>query len=76
MNGGGQGVFVKVRVTVTAILVAFLMLLALQNMAQVELTILFWTFETRRIVVIGVSFLLGFAIAWIVKATKRLDLDQ
>lgn len=49
-------------------LVAFLALFAFQNMAEVELTVLFWSFESRRIVVIGFSFLLGGAVGWLLKA--------
>ena len=51
------------------VLGAFLMLFALQNMAQVELTILLWTFEARRIVVIALSFCVGFIIGWVIKAS-------
>ncbi len=49
----------------------FLALFAMQNMAPVEITILFWTFESRRIVVITLSCLVGFAIGWIMKSRKR-----
>ena len=47
------------------------MLFALQNMARVDLTFLFWTFEARRIVVIALSFVVGFSIGWLVKTAKR-----
>jgi uncharacterized integral membrane protein len=39
---------------------------ALQNMASVELTFLFWTFESRRIVVIAASLFVGFVVGWFV----------
>ena len=61
----------NVKLIIAVVLGAFLMLFALQNMAKVELTILVWTFETRRIVVIGLSFLIGFVIGLIVKAGRR-----
>ena len=43
-------------------------LFAFQNIAQVELTVLFWSFQTSRIVVIGSSFLLGGVVGWLLKA--------
>ncbi|WP_339737162.1 lipopolysaccharide assembly protein LapA domain-containing protein [uncultured Maricaulis sp.] len=49
-------------------LLALLGLLAFQNMSQVELTVLFWSFQTSRIVVIGSSFLLGGLVGWLLKA--------
>jgi len=49
--------------TVVIVFGTLLVLIAFQNMASVELTFLFWTFETRRILVIaicvGIGFLLG-----------------
>jgi uncharacterized integral membrane protein len=49
-------------------LIALLLLFGLQNMSDVELTVLFWSFHTSRIVVIGFSFLLGGAVGWLLKA--------
>ena len=49
-------------------LLALLGLLAFQNMSQVELPVLFWSFQTSRIVVIGSSFLLGGLVGWLLKA--------
>lgn len=54
------------------------MLFALQNMAQVELTILVWTFEARRIIVISLSFLIGLVLGMIIRGiparqTKKLE---
>lgn len=43
-------------------------LFAFQNMAPVEITILFWTVQSRRIAVILLAFALGFAIAWLLKS--------
>ena len=57
----------NVKLVVAAVLGGLLTIFALQNMAAVDLTILFWTFEARRIVVIGVSFVIGLAIGWLVK---------
>ena len=53
-----------------AVLGALLLLFAIQNTAQVELSVLFWTFEARRIVVISLSFLVGLAIGWLLKAHR------
>jgi uncharacterized integral membrane protein len=53
----------KLKSTMALILGALLILVAFQNIASVELTFLFWTFQTRRILVIaicvGIGFLLG-----------------
>lgn len=38
---------------------------ALQNVQRVELTFLLWTFESRRIVVIGLSVGVGVVIGWL-----------
>ena len=44
---------------------------ALQNVQQVDLTFLLWTFESRRIVVIGVSVGVGLVIGWLFGASNR-----
>lgn len=56
------------RLWIIAALVGMLALFALQNIAEVELTVLFWSFHTSRIVVIGSSFLLGGVVGWLLKA--------
>lgn len=61
----------NIRLGLAVALGAFLGLFALQNMATVEITVLFWTIESRRIVVIGLSFGIGLAIGWIVKSLQR-----
>jgi len=50
----------KLKSTIALILGVLLILVAFQNMASVELTFLFWTFETRRIVLIGICVVTGF----------------
>jgi uncharacterized integral membrane protein len=50
---------------------AFLALFAFQNMATVEVNVLFWTFESRRIVVIGLTLITGIAIGWIMNSLTR-----
>lgn len=50
---------------------AFLALFAFQNMAPVEITVLFWTFESRRIVVIGLALLTGIVIGWVSSSLGR-----
>ena len=54
-------------------LLALLALIAFQNMASVELTVLFWSFETRRIVLIVVCFGLGAGVGWLLKAFRSRD---
>lgn len=60
----------KLKIVLAVALGAILMLFALQNMARVELTVLVWTIEARRIVVIALSFLIGFAMGWLIKASR------
>lgn len=57
-----------IKLWLAGILVALLALFAFQNMSDVELTVLFWSFHTSRIVVIVFSFLLGGAVGWLLKA--------
>ncbi len=52
------------------VLGGLLVLFALQNMAEIELTFIVWTFPSRRIVVIGTSFLIGLSIGWLL-AVRR-----
>lgn len=66
-TGGKVG---NLKIVLAVALGAFLMLFALQNIAKVELTILLWTFEARRIVVIALSFCIGFIIGLLVKASS------
>jgi uncharacterized integral membrane protein len=47
------------------------MLIAFQNMAAVELTFLFWTFEARRIVLIGICVVIGFLLGRITSTHKQ-----
>ncbi len=61
----------KLKIVLATGLGAFLALFALQDMAPVQLTVLFWTFEGRRIIVIGISFLAGFAIGWTAHTIRR-----
>ena len=46
---------------------------ALQNMGPVDLTFLLWTVETRRIVIIVISFTSGLAIGWLIKENSRVS---
>ncbi len=62
----------KLKLTLALILGALLMLIALQNMASVELTFLLWTFETRRIVLIAFCVIVGIVIGRISGSLHRL----
>ena len=53
------------------ILGALLLLVAFQNMASVELTFLFWTFQTRRILVIAICVVIGFLLGRITSTRKQ-----
>jgi uncharacterized integral membrane protein len=53
------------------VLGALLMLIAFQNMASVELTFLFWTFEARRIVLITICVGMGFLLGRITSTHKQ-----
>jgi uncharacterized integral membrane protein len=53
-------VMLKMKSTMALILGVLLVLVAFQNMASVELTFLFWTFQTRRIVLIAICVITGF----------------
>ncbi len=48
-----------------------LVLFALQNLAEVELTFMVWSFQSRRFVVIGVSFLVGLTIGWLIAVRRK-----
>ncbi|MBA3967595.1 MAG: LapA family protein [Nitrospirales bacterium] len=50
----------KLKSFVAIVLGALVVLIAFQNMASVELNFLFWTFETRRIVLIAICVVIGF----------------
>ena len=71
MSDGMQKFVAQFRLIIAAVLGGCLVLFALQNLAEVELTLLLWTFEARRFVVIGFSFAIGFAIGWLVRAHRR-----
>ncbi len=60
-----------VKFVLIAGLLGFLALFAFQNMASVELTVLFWSFEARRIVVIALCFGVGMAVGWLLKAFRH-----
>lgn len=71
MSDGMQKFMANSRLVVAAVLGGMLVLFALQNLARVELTILLWTFEARRFVVIAVSFAIGVAVGWLIKAHRE-----
>ena len=55
----------QARLIIVLLLGGFLGVFALQNMARVELTFLIWTFESRRVIVIAVSMLVGLVVGWL-----------
>jgi len=70
MSNGMQRFKANVRLVVAALLGGILVLFALQNLARVEVDVLIWTFEVRRFVVIGISFVIGFAVGWLIRAHR------
>ena len=68
MSNGVQKFIARFWQIIAFVLGGILVLFALQNLARVELNVLFWTFEARRFVVILFSFAIGFAIGWLIKA--------
>ena len=71
MSNGMEKFMANVRLIVAAALGGCLVLFALQNLARVELNVLFWSFEARRFVVIGISFAIGVAVGWLIKAHRE-----
>lgn len=71
MNESNRKFLVKIKLAVAVALGVFLTMFTIQNMAEVDLTVLFWTFQARRVVVIGMSFLIGLAIGWIIRGHRR-----
>jgi len=70
MGEAMQTFMAKSRLAIAAVLAGTLALFALQNLARVELNVLFWSFEARRFVVIGFSFVIGFAVGWLIRAHR------
>jgi uncharacterized integral membrane protein len=70
MSDGMQKFMARFWQVIAFVLGGILVLFALQNLARVELNVLFWTFEARRFVVIAFSFAIGFAIGWLIKAYR------
>lgn len=67
----------KIRLGIAVTVTVLLTLFAVQNMAQVELVILFWTVEFPRILLLAVFFgagvLLGWAGGWLGRRDRRAD---
>ena len=61
----------KLKSIVAIVLGALVVLIAFQNMAAVGLTFLFWTFEARRIVLIGICVVIGFLLGRITSIHKQ-----
>jgi len=53
------------RTIIVLLLGGLLGIFAFQNMASVELSFLIWTFESRRIVVIAASLIVGLIVGWL-----------
>ena len=55
----------KVRFVIIILLLFFLGLFSVQNIAPVELKFFVWSFESRRIIVIGTSVVTGLVVGWL-----------
>jgi len=60
----------KVKYSLAMALLALLVLFAIQNMAVVELNFLFWSFHSRRFLIIVFALVIGFALGWLLGAKK------
>jgi uncharacterized integral membrane protein len=54
----------RIRLYVALFLGGLIGIFALQNVGKVDLTFVFWTFQSRLIVVIIVSLIIGLIIGW------------
>ena len=63
----------SVRHWMAVFLAACLVVFALQNVAEVEVQVLVWSFTAHRFIIVLVSCLVGLAIGWLLKsqAVKR-----
>lgn len=57
-------------------LASLLLLFAVQNMGSVELNFLFWSFQSRRIVVIIFAVITGLIIGMIIGAHKKKETEK
>jgi uncharacterized integral membrane protein len=64
-KSGLQAIRTHPRHAVMFVLGTLLSTFILQNTAKVELQFLFWTFESRRVVIIGFSLIIGLVIGWL-----------
>ena len=55
----------RVRFVIILLLLGLLCLFSVQNVAPVELKFFVWSFESRRIIVIGTSLVIGLAVGWL-----------
>jgi uncharacterized integral membrane protein len=53
------------------VLLAVLVIFAIQNAQPVGIKFLFWGFETTAVLYILVSFLIGFFVGWLIMARGR-----
>lgn len=57
----------KLRAAGVLVLFGVILVVAAQNVAVVELRMFGWSFEARRIFVIGGSFVVGIAAGWLLR---------
>lgn len=63
----------KIKHYVALALGVLLLLFAVQNMGQVELNFLFWSFQSRRIAVIIFAVITGLIIGYVIGLHKSIE---
>lgn len=71
MGGRIERFLARFRLAIAAVLGAILVLFALQNLAEVRLTILLWSVQAHLFAVIGIGFAIGLAVGWLLHAHRR-----
>lgn len=61
----------NIKMGVTILLVAFVVLFAVQNAEVLQVNILFWTIESRRVVILFGVLAIGIIVGWIAHSLAR-----
>ena len=61
----------KIRLILSVVLIALVLVFVLQNMTVVEVKFLFWSLSVPRSLLIFVTLLLGVIIGWFIAGTLR-----
>lgn len=58
----------NVRLTVSLVLLALLVVFAVQNSETLQVSFLFWTIETRRVFILVGVLIVGIVLGWVLRA--------